>query len=285
MDHHPGTPHDVIGANGVRLHVRDWGPADAPPLLFIHGWSGSHLGWSRQTNSALRKAFRLVAFDLRGHGFSARPETPESYQDGAAWAGDVAAVIAALQLDRPILVGWSYGGYIIGDYLRAHGANALAGIVFVGAAALSANPPRHIGPDFIATVRMTMDPDPAVMLDGLRRAVDLTTHRPASIPERERALAAMGLAYPKARVWMMMRTLDFGPDFAALTCPVLIAQGSHDRIVLPEMAEYIAAQVPSATVSRYTDCGHAPHLEASERFNAELERFARAALARQGHPA
>ncbi len=277
MQHDPGTPHQITGAGGVRLHARSWGPPDAPAILFIHGWSGSHLGWGRQTDSPLRQAYRLVAFDLRGHGFSDRPATPDAYQDGAAWADDLAAIITALSLRRPVLVGWSYGGYVIGDYLRAHGESAIGAVAFVGAAALSANPPRHIGPDFVATVRMTMDPDPAIMLEGLRRAVDLTTHRPAAAPERERALAAMGLTYPPARGWMMLRTLDFGPDFARLACPVLIAQGSQDRIVLPAMADYIAAQVPHATLSRYQDCGHAPHLEATERFNHELGALARAA--------
>ena len=63
----------VIGGGGTRLHVREWGRRDAPPILFVHGWSQHHLAFRRQFESALADEFRLVAFDLRGHGMSAAP--------------------------------------------------------------------------------------------------------------------------------------------------------------------------------------------------------------------
>ena len=63
----------------------------------------------------------LVAYDLRGHGMSEAPLEAEHYTDGALWADDVAAIIDQLRLDRPVLVGWSYGSFVICDYVRAHG--------------------------------------------------------------------------------------------------------------------------------------------------------------------
>jgi pimeloyl-ACP methyl ester carboxylesterase len=116
----PGTMriHTVRGGGGLALHVREWGRADGPPILLIHGWSQSHLCWARQYGSALADEFRLVAYDLRGHGMSEAPLEPEHYTDGRLWADDVAAIIQRLGLDRPVLVGWSYGGFIICDYLR-----------------------------------------------------------------------------------------------------------------------------------------------------------------------
>ena len=51
-----------------------------------------------------------MAYDLRGHGMSEAPLEPEHYADGRLWADDVAAIIQQLVLDRPVLVGWSYGG-------------------------------------------------------------------------------------------------------------------------------------------------------------------------------
>ena len=68
--------HTVTGGGGVRLHVREWGNADGPPVVFIHGWSQNHLCWDKQYESALRDEFRLVAFDLRGHGMSEAPPGP-----------------------------------------------------------------------------------------------------------------------------------------------------------------------------------------------------------------
>ena len=115
------TTHTVTGGGGLRLHVREWGEPDGPPILFIHGWSQNHLCWARQYESPLADEFRLVAFDLRGHGMSEAPLEPEHYTDGALWADDVAAIVDALGLDRPVLVGWSYGAFVICDYVRAHG--------------------------------------------------------------------------------------------------------------------------------------------------------------------
>ena len=118
------TVHTVLGGDGLALHVREWGPPDGPPVLLIHGWSGNHMCWRHQVDSALVEEFRLVALDLRGHGMSDRPLDAGRYQDARLWAADIAAVIEQLDLDRPTLVGWSYGGFVICDYLRAYGESA-----------------------------------------------------------------------------------------------------------------------------------------------------------------
>jgi non-heme chloroperoxidase len=125
------TIHTVRGGGGLRLHVREWGRVDGPPILFIHGLSQSHLCWAKQYQSALAGEFRLVVYDLRGHGMSEAPLEPEHYTNGELWADDVAAIIDQLRLDRPVLVGWSYGGFVICDYLRAHGRDRIAAVDFV----------------------------------------------------------------------------------------------------------------------------------------------------------
>src|SRR4051794_17666465 len=89
----PGTPrvqeHTVRGGGGLRLHVREWGVADGPPILLLHGWSQNHLCWARQYESPLAEEFRLVACDLRGHGMSEAPLDQGSYTDAGLWADDV----------------------------------------------------------------------------------------------------------------------------------------------------------------------------------------------------
>ena len=87
------------------LHVREWGNPDGSPIVFIHGWSQSHLCWHRQTESRLCDEFRLVAFDLRGHGMSEAPPQSQHYTHAGPWAYDLAAIIEELELERAVLVG------------------------------------------------------------------------------------------------------------------------------------------------------------------------------------
>ncbi|MGH2395159.1 MAG: alpha/beta fold hydrolase, partial [Candidatus Limnocylindria bacterium] len=129
---HAQGPEMISGGGGLDLAIYEAGNPDGPPILFIHGFSQNHLTWERQFSGPLADEFRLVALDLRGHGASDKPLDAAAYTDSALWAEDIAAVIEARAIERPVLVGWSYGGYVIADYLRSHGDDALGGIVFVG---------------------------------------------------------------------------------------------------------------------------------------------------------
>ena len=96
--------HSVQGGGGLNLHVREWGKADAPAILFLHGWSQHHLCWARQTASALAHEFRLVAPDLRGHGQSEAPLESDAYTQGSLRADDVHNVIQVLGLTTGTLL-------------------------------------------------------------------------------------------------------------------------------------------------------------------------------------
>src|SRR4026208_2079296 len=119
----------VTGGGGVQLHVVETGNPKGRPILFVHGFSQCSLAWSRQLDSDLARAHRLVAMDLRGHGLSEKPR--DAYSDSRLWADDVAAVLDALTLDRPVLCGWSYGSLIVQDYLRHYGEGRISGFHFV----------------------------------------------------------------------------------------------------------------------------------------------------------
>ena len=122
--------HDVRGGGGTRLHVVETGNASGRPIVFVHGFSQCRLSWNRQLNSDLAYDHRLVAMDLRGHGLSERPGE-DGYGDSKMWADDVDAVIRALDLDHPILCGWSYGPLVILDYIRHYAEDSIAGVNFV----------------------------------------------------------------------------------------------------------------------------------------------------------
>src|SRR6201999_1870576 len=94
-------------ANAIRLHYLDWGPADGPDVVFFHGAALTAHTWDLVC-LALRPDHRCLAVDMRGHGDS---EWPADRRYGiAAHSADVAAFMAALELDRPVLVGMSMGG-------------------------------------------------------------------------------------------------------------------------------------------------------------------------------
>src|SRR5450631_563185 len=111
--------------DGLTISAQEWGNPAGPEILFIHGFSQSHMSWMRQVNSDLAKEFRIVTYDLRGHGNSDKPEDAARYRDGNAWADEVQAVMDAAGLKRPVLVGWSYAGRGISDYVTFRGADKL----------------------------------------------------------------------------------------------------------------------------------------------------------------
>ena len=264
--------HTVKGGGDVRLHVREWGDPAAPPILFVHAWSQNHLGWAKQYESALGDDFRLVAFDLRGHGMSSAPLEPQHYTAERLWADDIAAIIDALQLDRPVLVGWSYGAFVICDYVRAYGQQRIAAANFAGGA-VRLGPSAFgtlIGPGFLDHFAgMTAD-DLPTNISAVRAFVRACVAAPLAAEDLEAALC-WNIAVPaKVRAHLAAREIDEDDVLRALDLPLLVSHGRADSVVLPAMAEHILATCPTAEVSWYDGVAHAPHLEAPERFNREL---------------
>jgi len=269
--------HTVVGGGGLKLHVRECGKSDAPAILFLHGWSQHHLCWGKQFDSALAGEFRLVAMDIRGHGQSEAPLEPEAYTTGALWADDVRNTIDALALERPVLVGWSYGGFIIGDYLRVYGDGDIAGVNFAGAAIGAGKPwfGTHLGQRFLERIPPACSEDQTVALPAVRDIQHLSFARPLPPEAMELVMGWTMLVHPKVRFNLMRRTEDFTPELAKLTKPVLVSYGDSDVITLPAMAKTIQSHVPGCRMSEYKGVGHAPFREDPHRFNAELAAFAR----------
>lgn len=272
--------HTIEGGGGLKLHVREWGPPGAPAILFLHGWSQHHLCWMRQIESPLADGFRLVAMDLRGHGQSEAPLEPEAYTTGALWAEDLRNTIDALTLEQPLLVGWSYGGFVIGDYLRVFGDGAIAGVNFVGAAVGAGKDwiGSRIGPRFAGLIRPACSGDQAVALEAMHDFLDVCFAKPVPPEDRELAMGWTMLVHPTVRANLMRRAEDFTPELAKMTKPALVTYGERDAVMLPAMADTIHTHVPHCRVSEYPGVGHAPFLEAPERFNTELLAFAREIL-------
>ncbi len=122
-------------ADGVDLAVDTWEPVsddarasgDAPPFLLVHGLASNARLWDGVAAALIEQGHRVAAVDLRGHGRSAKPDGP---YDVPTVAGDVAAVIERLAMDRPVVAGQSWGGNVVLELAARH-PGLVRGIVCV----------------------------------------------------------------------------------------------------------------------------------------------------------
>lgn len=267
----------VSSADGTRLAVVEWGNPDGAEIVLIHGAGQSHLCFSKQRDSDLARDFRLIAFDLRGHGGSDKPSDASSYQNGRVWADDVVAVLGAKRLKRPVLVGWSLGARVVRQYLAHHGDTRLSGIVM--AAARPIEDPRTAGtrPYFLAPEKTG---DLSARIDATIDFLRACFARQPDARAFEIALGYNMLAPHEIRKMIMewkVAPADAIRVLGSVKVPTLVIHGEADHVILPAAARMTADAIPGATLSMFPGCGHSPFFEDSERFNAELSVFARAA--------
>jgi pimeloyl-ACP methyl ester carboxylesterase len=103
-----GVTHRDVVARGMRFHVAEAGPADAPPVVLTHGWPQHWWLW-RNVIPALAKEHRVIAWDLRGLGWS--DPAPDGDYTKTAMADDLLGVMDALGIERAGLVGHDWGGF------------------------------------------------------------------------------------------------------------------------------------------------------------------------------
>ena len=271
------TSAKIPGGAGLGLTVYEGGNKSEPPVVFIHGFTGSYLSWQPQLSGSIAAQFRVVAYDLRGHGASDKPLDPASYTEGSLWADDLAAVIRAKHLDRPVIVGWSYGGYVISDYLRQYGDGAIGGLVFLGAVTKNGTPEAagFLTDEALAVFGDVFSADVQKSIDGTR-ALTRMFASPLRGTLWERAYGSAMMVPPTVRASMFNRVLDNDDVLARIRVPTLVIHGADDRVVRVSAANHIAATVPGAKLLVYDHVGHAVQIDAPQRFDHDLAEFVRA---------
>lgn len=273
---------EVAGGGNIPLNVVEAGSKDGKEILFIHGVSQSYLSWRAQLSSEQLQSLRMVAFDLRGHGNSAKPWASEDYTDSALWADDVAAVIAAKKLEKPIVVAWSYGGIVLMDYIRHYGSDDIAGINLVANSGVLIDRIEDPKPGDIEITRQMIanqprqqSPDIEENLESVRFSIPLLTETNLGEAWRQDALMVTMMTPSYVRRALAGRKID-NKDLARLLSdtPMLLSYGAKDGSVTDPMAETFRAIYPQTTSSKYDAIGHSPFAEDSERFNRELFEFA-----------
>jgi non-heme chloroperoxidase len=264
----------VTTDDGTRLSVREWGNPQGPAIVFVHGIAQSQLAFGRQMREPLISKYRLITYDLRGHGESDKPLKEEAYTSGKRMSDDLQAVINATKADKPVLVGWSLGGIVVAQYLSDYGDQGISGVNFAGARI--AQPPgqaaRMPGGAFL---REMLAPE----LDRNIRATASFVRACVAAPLAQEDFELM-LGYNMASpVQARAATLKWsgGTNFAqallSIRVPVLISHGRMDQVISPAVAEEAHRLLKTSRLSWYETAGHSVFFEDAPRFNAELAAF------------
>lgn len=272
--------------SGVRMHYRDEGDPNAPPLLLIHGFSASLQTWEpwveRLATGADRIGdHRLISIDLPGHGLT---RAPAGYQASIETFRDaVAEFVRTQNLTRLALAGSSMGGNIAWEYALAH-PEQVSALILVDAsgwpetrAGLADEPPIFkllrnpvAGPilrdlDNTALVRQGLEAsfaDPALVDDAmLARYVDLSR-----APGHRDIILQLTLGFRE-------RNYATAERLAALQMPVLILTGDTDRLVPPEHAEQFHQAIAGSQLVTFEHVGHIPQEEAPDASAMAVHEF------------
>jgi pimeloyl-ACP methyl ester carboxylesterase len=250
-----------ITVAGVRLDIEEQG--SGPPLLFLHPGEGLHPGHAWMTR--LARSFRVIAPHHPGFGGAELPDWIGTVDDLAYLYLDL---IAALKLDRVILVGNSFGGWIAAE-MAVRNTARLSSLVL--AAPLGIKVGGVLDRDIADMHGITRDE--YLRLAWASPAKGQVDH--ARLPDTELAAIARGrealalfgwkpyMHNPRLRRWLHR-----------IDVPTRLIWGTADGIVSAAYAEGWKAEIPGATLERIADAGHYPHLEQPDIFAARIEGWA-----------
>jgi non-heme chloroperoxidase len=256
--------------DNITIAAQEWGNPKGPEIVFIHGLSHSHLSWKKQYESLLAKKFRILTYDLRGHGDSEKPSELNMYSEGQRWGDELKAVISAAGFKKPTLVAWSLGGAVVLNYLHTYGEQALSGVVFVDAVV-------GYKPEFFSSLDLyppLISNDLGERSRGIADFLRACFHKQPDQNDFELMLTynAMVPAVMQRAVFILLPEIS-EESLKSLKRPVLIVQGDKDRIDTNEMAVYAHGLLQNSEIEMYSDSGHAPFFEEPARFNESLHSF------------
>lgn len=260
----------TVTVDGLRLHVVEAGPADAPVLLCLHGLAASHAIWE-PVATAFGDRFRVVAPDLPGHGLSAKPDAP---YDAAFYAAVVHGLARALDVDHAVVLGSSLGGRVALEL-------AIRRPDFVRALALAA-PAGDYAP-MLRPAAMLLDllPGPRMLRVGLRRGLERSFHDPrnprcaARRRIQEEQIAADDFPLFARAVTRSIAALlrSARQPVERVTQPLLVCWGREDRVVPFARSAALLARVPQARLRVFERCGHLPMLECTDEYLRVVRAF------------
>jgi non-heme chloroperoxidase len=275
----------ITTQDGTEIFYKDWGPKDAQPIMFHHGWPLSSDDWDAQMLFFLSKGFRVIAHDRRGHGRSAQVSTGH---DMAHYAADAAAVAEHLDLRNAVHIGHSTGGGEVAAYVARHGLpqGRVAKAVLVSAV-----------PPIMLKTEAYPNGLPVTVFDGLRSALaanraqffrDLPAgpfygfNRPGvetieGTVDNWWRQGMMGSALAHYEGIKAFSETDQTDDLKAITVPTLVLHGEDDQIVPYKNAGVLQAEIlPNATLKTYPGFSHGMLTVNADVLNADILAFIQA---------
>jgi len=270
----------ITTADGTEIFYKDWGPKDAQPIVFHHGWPLSSDDWDNQMMFFLSEGYRVIAHDRRGHGRSTQTDTGNEMD---TYAADVAALADALNLKGAVHIGHSTGGGEVIHYVARAKPGRVAKAVLIGAV-----PP--------VMVKSDANPGglPIEVFDGFRTAQVANRAQffldVASGPfygfNRPGAAVSQGAIQNWWRQGMMGGTkahydcikafseTDFTEDLKSVDVPVLLMHGEDDQIVpIADSALIGIKLLKHGTLKTYPGLPHGMCTTHPEVINPDLLAF------------
>ncbi len=255
-----------VEVNGQTLHYRQW-PQNGPPLIFLHGVTGSLNSWD-PIAPAFASDYSVMAFDLRGHGQSSKPER------GYTWAGDYAADIVAFVnehvSERVILVGHSLGA-MVSPPVAVGASEMVRAIVMEDPPAFAPSEDRQQTSDRFRPILAVKRLPREMRVERLMETMGIT--REAAI-QRADNLEAMA---EQVLTELLEGGNAYRPDdwFPRVSCPSLVILGHPERggVIAWDDRPRLRRLLPDAKVVEWDDVGHGIHAEQPERFIAEVKAF------------
>lgn len=247
-----------VRVNGIDIDYEDGGRG--PAVLLSHGYSATGRMWAPQ-RGALEAHYRLITWDMRGHGQTESPDDPAAYSDALTIA-DMRGLLTHLGIDRAVIGGLSLGGYMSLGFYREHPDMVRALVIC------------DSGPGY-----RNADARGAWNARAHERARDLEARGldalTASSREMREAMSyhrsAQGLAHA-ARGMLAQRDASIIDSLPAIRVPTLIILGDRDTpFVAP--CEYMAKKIPGARLEVIAGAGHASNLDQPGIFNRVLLDF------------
>ena len=272
----------ITTRDGTRIFYKDWGPKDAQPIVFHHGWPLSADDWDNQMLFFLNEGYRVIAHDRRGHGRSDQTDTGNEMD---TYASDVSELVAGLDLRNAIHVGHSTGGGEVVHYVARAEPGRVAKAVIIGAV-----PP--------VMVKKESNPGgtPIEVFDGFRTAVAANraqTYRDfAAGPfygyNRPGAQVSQGVIDNGVRQGMMggikahydcikaFSETDFTEDLKVIDVPVLVMHGDDDQVVPYENSAPLSAKLlKNGTLKTYEGLPHGMATTHPDVINRDILAFIR----------